>query len=112
MATCEIASPGSANIMRSPGRSDEKSGDTASPARTCSRAVRGSDIPYFANTYFVKPEQSKPWLGVFPPHTYFTPRYESAVRSTRDAAAVGGGELGMRAPLDVVRPLVVVVVVV
>ena len=53
--------------------------------------------PFFAKTYFVNPEQSKP-LGVFPPQTYGTPTYRSAVPSTRDAAAVGAGERGMRTP--------------
>jgi hypothetical protein len=66
--------------------------------------------PYFANTYFVKPEQSNPCFGVFPPQTYFTPTYESAVRNTRVAAAVGGGDSGMRR-LDELDPPVVVVVV-
>lgn len=93
--------------MRSPGRSAPKSAATADPARTCSRDVRGSVTPYFANTYFVNPEQSNPWLGVLPPQTYLVPTYASAVRSTRDAAADGGGEFGMRRP----RVEVVVVVV-
>src|SRR6476661_7289236 len=63
--------------------------------RAWSREVRGSETPFFAKTYFVKPEQSKP-LGVLPPQTYGTPMYRSAVPSTRDAAAVGLGERGMR----------------
>src|SRR5690242_2834514 len=53
-------------------------------------------MPYLANTYFVKPEQSNPSRGVFPPQTYFTPRYDAAVRSTRAASADGGGDSGMR----------------
>src|SRR5829696_4469509 len=81
-----------------------------SPARTCSREVLGSATPFFANTYFVKPEQSKPF-GVLPPQTYFTPTYWSAVLSTRAAAALAAGERGMRAvddprdePLEVLLP--------
>src|SRR5689334_7611710 len=91
-----MACPGSANSIRSPGRSARKSAVTAEPARACSRDVRGSAIPYFAKTYFVKPEQSNPSRGELPPHTYFTPRYDSAVRSTRSASLDGGGDGGMR----------------
>jgi hypothetical protein len=58
--------------------------------------VRGREIPCFANTYLVNPEQSNPVSGVFPPHTYGTPTYRSAVASTRAAVAVGAGERGMR----------------
>src|SRR5512133_3480080 len=96
--------------MRSPGRSERKSAATPDPARTCSRDVRGSATPYFANTYFVNPEQSNPSPGVLPPHTYLTPRYESAVRSTRLAAAHGGGDSGMRRRDAGARPELVVVV--
>src|SRR5689334_8356133 len=113
IATCEIASPGSANIIRSPGRRARKSAATPLPARTCSRAVRGSVMPYFANTYFVKPEQSNP-LGVLPPQTYGTPTYASAVCRTREAAVDGGGDSGMRLRLpdgDGIRPPLDVVVV-
>src|SRR6187549_3539304 len=99
MATCEIASPGSAKSRRSPARISPKSSGTPSPTRACSREVRGSDTPFFAKTYFVNPEQSKPF-GVLPPQTYGTPTYLSAVPSTRDAAAVGAGERGMRAPAE------------
>jgi hypothetical protein len=59
----------------------------------------------------VKPEQSNPCFGVFPPHTYLTPTYDSAVRSTRVAAAEGGGDAGIRRRDDG-DPLPVVVVVV
>src|SRR5512138_1199303 len=104
MATCETASPGSAKSRRSPGRIASKSSGTPSPTRACSRDVRGSPMPFFAKTYFVKPEQSKPF-GVLPPHTYGTPTYRSAVPSTRDAAAVGAGERGMRAPDEPRDPL-------
>src|SRR4051812_22749037 len=92
----------------SPGIIAPKSSGTASPTRACSREVRGSETPFFAKTYFVKPEQSKPF-GVLPPQTYGTPRYRSAVPSTRDAAAVGFGERGMRVveELPVERPDVV-----
>src|SRR4051794_38911569 len=55
-------------------------------------------MPCFANTYFVKPEQSKPDSGVLPPHVYGVPTYLSAVLRTRDAVAVAAGDLGMRAP--------------
>src|SRR5215213_1543456 len=109
MATWEMASPGSANSMRSPGRSARKSGGIAVPARTCSREVRGSVTLYFAKTYFVNPEQSNPSRGVLPPHTYLVPTYASAVRSTREAAADGGGDAGMRRRVGVVRPPLVVV---
>ena len=68
MATCEIASPGSAKSRMSPGRIESKSRGTPSPARTCSRDVRGMVTPLFAKTYFVKPEQSNPF-GVLPPQT-------------------------------------------
>ena len=54
-------------------------------------------MPCFANTYFVKPEQSNPLCGVLPPHEYGTPTYRSAVPSTRDAVADGAGEAGKRA---------------
>src|SRR5262245_48845325 len=84
--------------MRSPGRSSLKSAGMARPARACSRDVRGMEMWYFANTYFVKPEQSNPSLGVLPPQTYLVPTYASAVRSTRAASAVAGGELGIRRP--------------
>jgi len=77
---------------------------------TCSRAVRGSATPDFANTYFVNPEQSKPSRGVLPPQTYLTPAYESPVRSTRAAAGDGVGEFGIRRRAGVVRPEFVVVV--
>src|SRR5215207_1228278 len=90
-----MASPRSANRRRSPGRIESKSSGMPSPARTCSREVRGSPTPFFAKTYFVKPEQSKPF-GVLPPQTYFTPTYWSAVLSTRAAAALAEGERGMR----------------
>jgi len=48
---------------------------------------------------------------VSPPHTYFTPEYESPVRSTRAAAEDGGGESGMRRRAGLVRPERVDVVV-
>ena len=38
----------------------------------CSAAVLGALMPFLLNTYWVKPEQSKP-LGVTPPQTYGTP---------------------------------------
>jgi hypothetical protein len=66
------------------------------PDLDCSREVRGNVTPYFANMYFVNPEQSNPSFGVLPPQTYFTPRYDSAVLRTRDAVADGGGESGIR----------------
>src|SRR5689334_13508578 len=83
----------------SPGSIAPKSSGTPPPTRACSRAVRGSETPFFAKTYFVKPEQSKPF-GVLPPQTYGTPMYLSAVLSTRDAAAVGLGERGMRVVVE------------
>jgi hypothetical protein len=101
--------PRSAKSMMSPGRSARKSAATAVPDRTCSRAVLGNVIPCFANTYFVKPEQSKPSLGVLPPHTYLTPTYESAVRSTRAAAADAAGDVGIRLREGVDLPVRVVV---
>src|SRR3954465_7471201 len=82
--------------MMSPGLSARKSAATADPDRTCSRDVRGSATPYFANTYFVKPEQSNPWFGVLPPQTYGTPIYPCAVCSSREAVAEGGGDSGIR----------------
>src|SRR5215207_9184448 len=94
-----MASPRSAKRRRSPGRIESKSSGTPSPARSCSREVLGSATPFFAKTYFVKPEQSKPF-GVLPPQTYFTPTYWSAVLSTRAAAALADGERGMRTVVD------------
>src|SRR5829696_6945998 len=70
-----------------------------SPARTCSREVLGSATPFFAKTYFVKPEQSKPF-GVLPPQTYFTPTYWSAVLLACAVAALADGERGMRTVVD------------
>src|SRR6476469_6752681 len=104
MATCETASLCSANSRRSPGSKAPKSRETPRPTRACSREVRGSWMPCFAKTYFVKPEQSKPLSGVLPPHTYGTPTYRSAVWSTRAAEAVGAGERGMRTPEELDDP--------
>src|SRR5689334_15945043 len=80
--------PGSANITRSPGRSDDQTGRTRCPEAACSRDVRGSRVPCFANTYCVNPEQSNPVFGEVPHHRYVTPRYRSAVGRTREAEVV------------------------
>src|ERR1700704_2334567 len=93
-----MASFGSANRSRSPGRSAAASRAIPSPTRACSREVRGRRMPCRAKTYFVKPEQSKPLSGVFPPQVYGVPTYWPAVSSTRAAAAVGAGDRGIRTP--------------
>src|SRR5689334_1356041 len=85
MATWLIRSPGSAKSTRSPGSSADQRGRMRRPADAISRDVRGNRVPCFAKTYCTKPEQSKPVLGEVPPHRYGTPRYRSAVGSTRDA---------------------------
>src|SRR5256885_11202904 len=93
-----MSSLGSAKRRMSPGISAPKSRGIRWPARACSREVRGSWMPCLANTYRVKPEQSKPLCGVLPPQTYGTPTYLSAVSSTRAATAVAAGDRGMRTP--------------
>jgi len=60
-------------------------GRTRWPDDAISRDVRGNRVPCFAKTYCTNPEQSKPVLGEVPPQRYGTPRYRSAVGSTRDA---------------------------
>src|SRR6478672_3532243 len=99
-----MASLGSANKRMSPGSKAPKSRETPRPTRACSREVRGSERPCFAKTYFVKPEQSKPLSGLFPPQTYGTPTYRSAVWSSRAAEAVGAGDRGIRTPEEPDEP--------
>src|SRR5687768_6760386 len=72
-------------MTRSPGRSPDQTGRRRWPDDAISRDVRGRRVPCFANTYCTNPEQSNPVFGDVPPHRYGTPRYRSAVGSTRAA---------------------------
>src|SRR5579862_3305270 len=95
MATCEMACPGSAKNMRSPGMSAPNSAGNRTPTPDCSRAVRGSVTPCLAKMNFTNPEQSNPSLGVLPPQVYRTPTYESATRRRCAALADAAGEDGI-----------------
>src|SRR5262245_11666088 len=66
---------------------------TRSPTRAWSRDVRGSMTPSRANTNRTNPAASNPDDGVEPPRRYGIPTYSPAVDSTRDAPALGDGEL-------------------
>src|SRR5881396_2404351 len=77
-----------------------RSGFTAFPIPNCSRTSRGSVMPCCANTYHVKPLQSKPF-GSAPPFLYGAPLSASAVPVTAYTSAercsppwpiVAGGE--------------------
>src|SRR5438046_2482620 len=66
---------------RSPGCSSSRGTDTAAGSCHCATVLCGSEMPSWPNTYWTRPEQSKP-RGVAPAHTYGSPRYCNASETT------------------------------
>src|SRR4051812_7256727 len=97
--------PGPANLTTAPGRSADQTARGRWPDDACSRDVRGRRVPCLANTYCTNPEQSKPVFGDVPPHRYGTPRYRSAVGSTRAADRTGTFDATRSAARIAVRTL-------
>ena len=84
MPTCDAPGPLASKKTRSPAWTAARS--TCTPALACSKLVRGSVTPAWANAHWVRPEQSHEF-GPTPPSAYGRPIFERAARDRGASAA-------------------------